>query len=203
VLVVAAPIALAVIFYALFPAVVPALLKASWRSLMVVAVAAVVGGAQFSRLLEGFFYLLPASAQSVAGIYFSQLPCSIFGLMLFKFSAERLSVPESIARTCVLAIALLLFIPFPDGVKYALPLGLSTTYGISFLAICLLAHVLAQVTSHQHTDRMDRRGQLQRLLRALRRFELPLHPTGSALLTSQLCTVWWWLLQSPFLRLLI
>ena len=127
-----------VIFYALFPAIVPAVLKASWRSLIIIAVAAVVGGAQVSRLLEGFSYLLSASAQSVAGIYFSlwfprQLPCFIFGIMLFKFSAERPAIPESIAKpACVLAIALLLFIPFLKGVKYALPLGLSTTYGISF-----------------------------------------------------------------------
>jgi peptidoglycan/LPS O-acetylase OafA/YrhL len=33
---------------------------------------------------------------------------------------------------CVLAIALMLFTPFLEGVKYALPLGLATTYGISF-----------------------------------------------------------------------
>src|SRR6516165_1592639 len=100
-----------VIFYALFPAIIPALLKASRKSLIIVAVAAIVLGTQFSRLLEGFSYLLSPSAQSVAGIYFSlwfprQLPCFIFGILLFKFSAERPAIPESIARpACVLAIA--------------------------------------------------------------------------------------------------
>jgi peptidoglycan/LPS O-acetylase OafA/YrhL len=127
-----------VIFYAVFPAIAPAMLSAKWRSLIILAVTASIGGAQLSRLLEGSSYLLPASAQSEAGIYFSlwlprQLPCFIFGIMLFKFSAERPSIPESIARpACVLAVALMLFIPFLEGVKYALPLGLSTTYGIFF-----------------------------------------------------------------------
>jgi peptidoglycan/LPS O-acetylase OafA/YrhL len=127
-----------VIFYALFPAIVPGLLKASWRSLIIVAVAAVVIGAELSRLLDSFSYLLPASAQSVAGVYFSlwfprQLPCFIFGIMLFRFSAERPTVSEVVARrVCLLAIALMLFIPFMEGVKYALPFGLATTYGIVF-----------------------------------------------------------------------
>jgi peptidoglycan/LPS O-acetylase OafA/YrhL len=126
-----------VIFYALFPMIVPALLGANWRSVIIVAVTAIVGGAQFSRL-ESFSYLLPTSAQGVAGIYFSlwfprQLPCFIFGILLFRFSAERGAIPETIARrVCFLAIALMLLIPFLGGVKYALPLGLATTYGITF-----------------------------------------------------------------------
>ena len=83
-----------VIFYALFPVMVPALLQASWRSLIIVMVIAVVLGAQVSRLLDGFSDLLPTSAQGVAGEYFSlwfprQLPCFIFGVALFKFSAEQ------------------------------------------------------------------------------------------------------------------
>jgi exopolysaccharide production protein ExoZ len=49
-----------VIFYALFPAVVPLLLKASWKSLIIVAVAAVVIGPRLSGLFEyGFSYLWP------------------------------------------------------------------------------------------------------------------------------------------------
>src|SRR3984957_1347842 len=55
-----------VIFYAFFPVIVPALLKASWRSLIIVTIVAVVLGAQVSRLLDGFSDLLPASAQGVA-----------------------------------------------------------------------------------------------------------------------------------------
>ena len=118
-----------VIFYALFPAIVPPLLKASWKSLIIVAVAAVVIGPRLSGLFEyGFSYLFPGS-ESVAGIYFSlwwfprQLPCFIFGIMLFRFSAEGRSIPVSVARcACFLAMALMLFIPFLDGVKYAMPL---------------------------------------------------------------------------------
>ncbi|MGA2057054.1 MAG: acyltransferase [Bradyrhizobium sp.] len=127
-----------VIFYALFPAIVPPLLKATWRPLIVVAVATVVLGAQVSRLLDGFSYLLPASAEGAAGIYFSlwfprQLPCFIFGIMLFKFSVERPLIPASLAKiVCVLAIAFALPIPFLEGIKYALPLGLATTYAIAF-----------------------------------------------------------------------
>ncbi len=127
-----------VIFYALFPAIIPALLKASWKSLIIVTVAVIVLGTQFSRLLEGFSYLLSPSTQSVAGIYFSlwfprQLPCFIFGILLFRFSTERHSIPESTARRlCALSVALMLLIPFLEGVKYALPLGLFTTYGIVF-----------------------------------------------------------------------
>ena len=127
-----------VIFYALFPVMVPALLQASWRSLIMVMVVAIVLGAQVSRLLDGFSDLLPASAQGVAGEYFSlwfprQLPCFIFGVALFKFSAEQHEVSESFAKcVCVLAIALILAFPFLEGMKYMLPLGLATSYGIAF-----------------------------------------------------------------------
>jgi peptidoglycan/LPS O-acetylase OafA/YrhL len=128
-----------VIFYALFPAIVPSLLKASWRSFIIVAVAAVVFGPRLSGLFEfGFSYFFPGS-ESLAGIYFSlwwfprQLPCFIFGVMLFRFSAEGRTIPPALPRyACVLAVALMLFIPFLDGVKYVLPLGLVTTYGIVF-----------------------------------------------------------------------
>jgi peptidoglycan/LPS O-acetylase OafA/YrhL len=127
-----------VIFYALFPVMVPALLQASWRSLIIVTIVAVVLGAQVSRLLDGFSDLLPASAQGVAGEYFSlwfprQLPCFIFGVALFKFSAEQHRVSESLAKcACVFAIALIFVFPFLEGIKYILPLGLATSYGIAF-----------------------------------------------------------------------
>ena len=132
-----------VMFYALFPAIVPRLLQASWKSLTVVAIAAIVLGAQLSRVLDGFSYLLPASAQVVAGEYFflwfpRQLPCFIFGIMLFKFSIEKKSISPALARSvCVLSIALMLTIPFLEGVKYALPLGLATTYAIAFSLFAL------------------------------------------------------------------
>ena len=127
-----------VIFYILFPAIVPPLLKASWKSLIIVAVAAVVLGAQVSRLLDNLSYLLPSSAEGVAGEYFflwfpRQLPCFIFGIMLFRFSAERYSISMHIAKwACAFAIALMLLIPFLVGIRFALPLGLVTTYGIAF-----------------------------------------------------------------------
>lgn len=127
-----------IIFYALFPVMVPALLKASWRSLITVMVVAIVLGAQVSRLLDGFSDVLPASAQGVAGEYFTlwfprQLPCFIFGVALLKFSAEQHKVSESFAKwVCVLAIALMLAFPFLEGIKYMLPLGLATSYGIAF-----------------------------------------------------------------------
>ena len=127
-----------VIFYALFPATVPRLLNASWKTLIIVAVAAVILGAQLSRLLDGFSYLLPSSAQGVAGIYFflwfpRQLPCFVFGIMLFKFSREQQLVPVAAAKwTCALALALMLLVPFIEGIRYALPLGLATTYAIAF-----------------------------------------------------------------------
>jgi peptidoglycan/LPS O-acetylase OafA/YrhL len=127
-----------VIFYALFPVMVPTLLKASCRYLIIIMVVAVVLGAQVSRLLDGFSDLLPASAQGVAGEYFSlwfprQLPCFIFGVALFKFSAEQHRFSESFAKcVCVLAIALIFAFPFLEGVKYMLPLGLATSYGIAF-----------------------------------------------------------------------
>jgi peptidoglycan/LPS O-acetylase OafA/YrhL len=128
-----------VIFYALFPVIVPLLLKASWKSLIIIAVSAVVIGPRLSGLFEyGFSYFFPGS-ESVAGIYFSlwwfprQLPCFIFGIMLFRFSAEGRAIPVSLARcACALAMTLMLLIPFLDGVKYVLPLGLATTYGIVF-----------------------------------------------------------------------
>ena len=127
-----------VIFYALFPVTVPALLQASWRSLIMVMVVAIVLGAKVSRLLDGFSELLPASAQGVAGEYFwlwfpRQLPCFIFGVALFKFSAEQHRVSESFAKcVCVLAVALIFAFPFLEGIKYMLPLGLATSYGIAF-----------------------------------------------------------------------
>jgi peptidoglycan/LPS O-acetylase OafA/YrhL len=132
-----------VIFYALFPAIVPPLLKATWKSLIIVAIATVIVGAQVSRLLDSFSYLLPASAESVAGIYFSlwfprQLPCFVFGIMLFRFSVEGRSIPASLAKiVCFVAIALTLLIPFLEGIKYALPLGLATTYAIALTLFAL------------------------------------------------------------------
>jgi peptidoglycan/LPS O-acetylase OafA/YrhL len=128
-----------VIFYALFPAIVPSMLKASWKSLIIVAAATILLGPRVSGLFEyGFSYFWPG-LESVSGNYFRlwwfprQLPCFIFGIMLFKLSAEGRGVPVSVARcACFLAIVLMLFIPFLDGVKYALPLGLVTTYGMVF-----------------------------------------------------------------------
>jgi exopolysaccharide production protein ExoZ len=127
-----------VIFYALFPLVVPSLLKASWRSLLIFAIAVLIFGTQLSRALESFSYLLPETTQRVAGIYFSlwfprQLPCFVFGIMLFKFSTECLTVRTPLAKWAgLLAIALMLLIPLLADVKYALPLGLTTTYAIAF-----------------------------------------------------------------------
>jgi peptidoglycan/LPS O-acetylase OafA/YrhL len=128
-----------VIFYALFPAIVPPLLKASWKSLFIVAAAAIVLGPRLSGLFEYGFSNLWPGLESVSGNYFRlwwfprQLPCFIFGIMLFRLSAEGRSIPLPVARCAgFLAIALMLSIPFLDGVKYVLPLGLVTTYGIAF-----------------------------------------------------------------------
>lgn len=126
-----------VIFYALFPAIVPPLLRASWKSLIIVAIASVALGPQLSRL-DSLSYLLPASAEGVSGIYFSlwfprQLPCFIFGIMLYRLSVERPPVSSFLAKAiCLLAAALMLLIPFLEGIKYALPLGLVSTYAIAF-----------------------------------------------------------------------
>lgn len=126
-----------VIFYALFPLIVPPLLRASWKSLIIVAILTMVLGPQLSRL-DSLAYLLPASAEGVSGIYFSlwfprQLPCFIFGIMVYRLSVERPPASASLAKTiCLLAVALMLLIPFLEGVKYALPLGLATTYAIAF-----------------------------------------------------------------------
>jgi peptidoglycan/LPS O-acetylase OafA/YrhL len=127
-----------VIFYVLFPVIFPPLLRASWRSVIIVAFAAAIIGAQMSRLLDGFSHLLPASAEGTAREYFylwfpRQLPCFIFGIMLFKFCMERRPISATIAKCCgTLAIALMLLIPFLVGIRFALPLGLATTYGIAF-----------------------------------------------------------------------
>jgi peptidoglycan/LPS O-acetylase OafA/YrhL len=132
-----------VIFYVLFPAMVPPLLKASWKSVIIVALATVVLVPRLSGLLEGLSYLLPSSTEGVAGIYFSlwfprQLPCFLFGIMLFRFSVERSSIPTSFAKSaCSIAIALMLVFPFLEGIKYALPLGLATSYGIAFSLLAL------------------------------------------------------------------
>lgn len=127
-----------VIFYALFPFIVPPLLKASWKRLFIVAAAAVILGPQLSALEHVFSHLWPG-LDSVSGNYFRlwwfprQLPCFLFGIMLFRFFSEGRAIPVSVAKSaCFLAIALMLFIPFLYGVKYALPLGLVTTYGIVF-----------------------------------------------------------------------
>jgi len=126
-----------VIFYALFPAFVPSLLRASWKSLILVAIASVAIGPQLSRL-DGLSYLLPSSAAGVSGIYFSlwfprQLPCFIFGIILYRLSVERPPASSFLAKAiCLLAVALMLLIPFLEGIKYALPLGLVTSYAIAF-----------------------------------------------------------------------
>jgi peptidoglycan/LPS O-acetylase OafA/YrhL len=61
------------------------------------------------------------------------LPCFIFGVALFKFSAEQHGVSEFLAKcVCALAVALMFTFPFLDGIKYMLPFGLATSYGIAF-----------------------------------------------------------------------
>ena len=126
-----------VIFYALFPLIVPSLLRANWKSLIIAAIVSVALGPQLSRL-ESLSHFLPTSAEGVSGIYFSlwfprQLPCFIFGIMLYRLSVERPPAPAPGAKAiCLLAAALMLLIPFLEGIKYALPLGLSTTYAIAF-----------------------------------------------------------------------
>lgn len=126
-----------VIFYALFPMIVPPLLRASWKSLIIVAIATVALGPQLSRL-DSLSYLLPASAEGVSGIYFSlwfprQLPCFIFGIMLYRLSIEGRALPALLAKVIgLLAVVLMLLIPFLEGIRYALPLGLATTYAIAF-----------------------------------------------------------------------
>jgi peptidoglycan/LPS O-acetylase OafA/YrhL len=126
-----------VIFYALFPLIVPPLLRASWKSLIIVAILTVALGPQLSRL-DNLAYLMPDSAKGVAGIYFSlwfprQLPCFIFGIMLYRLWVERGPTSVSVAKAiCLLAVVLMLLIPVLEGVKYALPLGLATTYAIAF-----------------------------------------------------------------------
>jgi peptidoglycan/LPS O-acetylase OafA/YrhL len=126
-----------VIFYALFPLIVPPLLRARWKSLIVVAILAMVLGPQLSRL-DSLAHLLPAPAEGVSGIYFSlwfprQLPCFIFGIMLYRLSIESHHIPVYAAKAiCLLAVVLMLLFPFLEGVKYALPLGLSTSYAIAF-----------------------------------------------------------------------
>jgi exopolysaccharide production protein ExoZ len=126
------------IFYALFPFLVPVLLKSSWRTVLIVAVVAIVGGGQVSRLIYGFSYLLPKSWADITGLYVfywfpRQLPCFIFGIMLFKWSTERpLPSPAIAAPLCIGAIALMVAAAFLEGVKYAMPLGPQTTYGLIF-----------------------------------------------------------------------
>jgi peptidoglycan/LPS O-acetylase OafA/YrhL len=126
-----------VIFYALFPLIVPPLLRARWQSLIIVAILAMVLGPQLSRL-DSLAYMLPPSAEGVSGIYFSlwfprQLPCFIFGIILYRLSFERHPISADLAKAiCLLAVVLMLLFPFLEGVKYALPLGLSTSYAIAF-----------------------------------------------------------------------
>ncbi len=134
------------IFYALFPFLVPVLLKSSWRTILIVLAVALVGGAQASRVLDAFVsQWLPESAATVTHFYFfywfpRQLPCFILGIMLFKWQSERpLPAPGVAAPLCILSIALMIAVPFLEGVKYALPLGPQTTYGLVFaLFVCAL-----------------------------------------------------------------
>jgi peptidoglycan/LPS O-acetylase OafA/YrhL len=127
-----------VIFYALFPFFVPSLIRSRWRTVLIVAAVAVVGGAQVSRLIQGFSYLLPKFLADLAGVYVylwfpRQLPCFVFGIMLFKWSAERpLPSPAIAAPLCIFSIVLMVAVSFLEGVKYALPLGSQTTYGLIF-----------------------------------------------------------------------
>ena len=132
-------VAVEAIFYAMFPFLVPVLLRSSWRTILIVLVVAIVVGAQASRLFDTFAYLvLPKSAAEVSRFYFfywfpRQLPCFILGIMLFKWQAERpLPSPAIAAPLCLLSIALMIAIPFLEGGKYALPLGPQTSYGLVF-----------------------------------------------------------------------
>jgi peptidoglycan/LPS O-acetylase OafA/YrhL len=91
-----------VIFYALFPLIVPSLLKVSWKSLFMIAIAAMIIGPRLSWFFDTFLHF-HAGSEGVSGIYFSlwfprQLPCFLFGVMLFKLSAEGGAIPVQLAR---------------------------------------------------------------------------------------------------------
>ena len=60
--------------------------------------------------------------------------------MLFKWQAERpLPAPAFGPLLCLASVILMVVVPFLEGVKYALPLGPQTTYGLVFaLFICSL-----------------------------------------------------------------
>ncbi len=86
-----------------------------------------------------------AAAPEVSRFYFfywfpRQLQCFLFGIMLFKWQAERpLPAPAFGPLLCLASVILMVVVPFLEGVKYALPLGPQTTYGLVFaLFICSL-----------------------------------------------------------------
>ena len=127
------------IFYAMFPFLVPVLLRSSWRTILIVLAVAIIAGAQASRVLDAFSHeLFPKPAAEVSRFYFfywfpRQLPCFLFGIMLFKWQAERpLPAPAVGALLCLVSIISMVVVPFLEGVKYALPLGPQTTYGLVF-----------------------------------------------------------------------
>ncbi len=126
------------IFYALFPFFVLSLARARWRTVLIVAAVAIVLGAQISRLIPIFSYLMPKSFDDLAGAYVyywfvRQLPCFIFGIMLYKWSVERPPAsPATAAALCMVSIVLMVAVSFLEGVRFVLPLGIQTTYGLIF-----------------------------------------------------------------------
>jgi peptidoglycan/LPS O-acetylase OafA/YrhL len=128
-----------VIFYALFPFLVPRLITCNWRNFIVVTILAIVGGAQISRIFGALQPNFPETMQNGGDLFFSlwfprQLPCFLFGIALFRFGVVDHRKIGTLIAGALLALSILLFIAMSwlDGVKYALPLGLQTTAGLIF-----------------------------------------------------------------------
>jgi peptidoglycan/LPS O-acetylase OafA/YrhL len=127
-----------VIFYAIFPMLAPALIKESWRSVIIATVAAIVLGAPLAKLTSGLLDLMTASDPNLSGVYFflwfpRQLPCFLMGIILFKLTADRISISERTAKSvCWLSIVLMPTMAFLSDVKYAMPFGAAATYGLIF-----------------------------------------------------------------------
>ena len=131
------------ILYALFPFAIVPLMTCRWRTFVIVMVAAVVGGSQISRQF-GFWYQNHPELWSNGSRYFfdtwfpREFPCFLFGVALYRAQAQgfHMGIRASCALifsgvSCFVAMALLY------GVKYAVPLGPSTTSAFCFFLIIL------------------------------------------------------------------
>ena len=132
-----------VVFYAIFPLLVPALSRMTLSRAIVSTIVVTVVCSQVNRIAGLHGQSLPEVDRGLWGVFTAlwfprQFPCFLFGMLIFKIATTAQQPSRATARILIVtSVVAMVAIPFLEGVKYVTPLGLPTTYGILFAVFAL------------------------------------------------------------------